>query len=381
MKNEFREFTDAVYFCIFELKSQAITLSSNKEIGQSEISSPYTFMQHNLSDKPPTPRSISFYVVVGPNPMTLEAYIAKFFAGMGLNTPDKIRAYDNFLRKNFNVPHYHLDITNRAGSDSALMNALKNDKRIKTTITVIVNPTVIEHLRSFGINLTVGGSGSANFTGYQQSFEPNVRKHLKTEADFIPAKETPISQWTTDDKLKEVIKRAAALLPESIGNQLLVLLDPLVIVFVVIVVVAWAGLHLVLAGQIIDVIAILLGLVAFGSIAYVAAEHLVIFATKTIGATSEEDLNEAAKNLSEAVALIGVQAVMQLLLIKAPKVYKIFPQKSFIKPGQLPSQTRPIGELFISLKLCRKLAFLNPEHWETLRFMEILNTYQALPEN
>ena len=175
-------------------------------------------------------------------------------------------------------------------------------------------------MRSFGIIISASGRGEAKVTGFKPSLGENVKKYLKTEADFVAAKETPISQWTTDDKLKEVIKRAASLLPESIGNQLLALLDPLSLAIMVGVVIIWAGSHFLVAGWVVDGVMLFLGVVTMGPIAWTAGRHLGTFTLKTINAANEEDLDEAAKHLSEAVALLGVQVVMALLLKKGPKV-------------------------------------------------------------
>ena len=317
-------------------------------------------MEMGIGGAKPKIRSLFFSIEIGPNPETVESFVRKMFAGIGLTSPERIRAYNNYLKRNFNVADFYQDITRDVRNNSAVVEALKNSNRKKEVIKIHVFPVVVEHLRSFGINLTVNGQGGAKFTGYAQSFEPNVKKNLKTAADFAPAKETPIARWTTDDKLKEVIKRAAALLPAEVGKELLSLLDPLVLAAVVIVVVIWAGLHLVVAGEVLDVIVILLGLVALGPIAYDAAKKLIIFAAKTIGATTDTDLDEAAKNLSEAVAMIGIQVVLQLLLVKAPKVYRSFPKKSFIKPSQIPNVERTAGELFYKPKIYPVENFPNP---------------------
>lgn len=68
---------------------------------------------------------------------------------------------------------------------------------------------------------------------------------------------------------------------------------------------------------------------------------------------TDNDLNEAAKDLSEAVALIGVQVVMALLLKKAPKVFRGNPKYPFkpFKVSDLPTVKRPPGEWLYKPKI------------------------------
>jgi hypothetical protein len=131
----------------------------------------------------------------------------------------------------------------------------------------------------------------------------------------------PVSEMSAEEKLGEVIKRAALLLPANIGKELLALLDPTTLAIVAAVVVAWAVSHFFGIGEIADVIMLIVGVVSLGPIAWKAGEHLISFANYTINGKTDKDLSEAAKHLSEAIALIGVQVVMALLLKKAPKVF------------------------------------------------------------
>lgn len=154
------------------------------------------------------------------------------------------------------------------------------------------------------------------------------------------------------------------------------LIDPLVIASIVLVVVVWAALHFSVAGQILDIIVIIFGIVTLGPMAYVAGEHLVVFAIKTIGATTEDDLDEAAKNLSEAISLIGVQVVMQLLLVKAPKVFRRDVGLEFGDIKSVTNPKRPVGEWFYKPKTKTKAFF--PEEPNTLSKITIYGDIEYL---
>ena len=296
-----------------------------------------------------------FSVEIGPDPENVNNFTERVFYALGLITPDRIRAYDNYTSR-FNIKTYSQDIINRFRNDQRLANALRNDGRKKSSIKVYVPPSVIEHLRSFGILIAASGQGEAKVTGFTPSLGENVKKHLKTEADFSEVREKPISQWTTVEKLDSVIRRAAILLPEDVGKELLKLLEPAALVAIAVVLGLWAVGHFFVVSEIADVLLALGGL-ALGVAAYQAGGHLYHFAVKCINGKTKQDLDESAQHLAEAIALIGVQTVMTLLLVKAPKV---FTDSAGIKLSELPSVKRPMGEWFYKPKIKAVDSFSNP---------------------
>ena len=258
-------------------------------------------------------KSFYFEITVGPQPETVESYAIRILAVVGLKNQAMIKAFTNFSGSSlFDV------IIRDARNNAEIIAVLKNPQGKITHIKVHVFPAVVDNLKLFGINLLINGGNKATFNGHAVRFAENVKKYQ----NFTPAPVTPVSQWRVEDKLGAVIRRAALLLPEDVGKELLKLLDPLALAAMAVVVVIWAFGHFWIASEIVDVILLLLGVLALGSMAFEAAENLIIFATKTISATSEEDLDEAAKHLAEAIAQIGVQTVLALLLAKAPKVFR-----------------------------------------------------------
>lgn len=274
-----------------------------------------------------------FTVEVGPEAETFESYMKKVFARIGLTGDSSIKAYDKFTGQSF-----FRYMINDAKSNPAVAEAIKNFKGKIVKITVRVFPNVVNNLRRFGINLSVNDKGKAAFTGYSSKFSTNVRKYQ----NFTEAPSTPIGEWTNAQRLDAVIKRAALLLPESVGRELLALLDLQVLAVAVGVVVVWAALHFVGVGEIIDVVLLIVGFVSIGPVAWRAGEYLISFAIGTTKAKKEEDLDEAAKHLSEAVAMLGVQVVMALLLKKAPKVLN--EARNSLKSSATPLTIKTVGE-------------------------------------
>lgn len=294
-------------------------------------------MNFYFGNKAQNGKSYYFEVEVGPRPETFESYMKKVFAGAGLTSDGMIKAFDKFMGQ-----AYFRYMVNNAKSNAEVANAIQNPNGQMIKITVHVYPAIVEALKRFGINFSINNKGKATFKGYDVEFKRNVKKFQ----NFKSVPETPIAKWSNFDKLGAVIRRAAILLPENVGKELLALLDPTALAIVVAVVVVWAASHFVGIGEIIDVVLLIVGVISIGPLAWKAGEHLISFAIGTINAKKEEDLDEAAKHLSEAVAMLGVQVVMALLLKKAPKVLKENPEYPTFKVKDLPDIKRPAGEWF-----------------------------------
>ena len=280
-------------------------------------------------------------VEIGPQAETIEGLVRKILAALGLTDISLIENFNVFLGYDF-----FRSVINKASVDPTAKKAIKDSKGRRVKVPIDVYPEVIEELKRFGINLLTDSKGKVSFGGYNSNFEKNVAGLKKSEDNVISASQTPVEKMTTTEKVAETIRRAILLLPGDVGKELMALLDPKVLAFVVIVVVIWAASHFIGIGEIVDVIVIVLGIISLGPIAYVAAEHLINFATKSISADKTEDLDEAAKHISEAIALLGVQVVLELLLKKAPKVLKENPSFPSFKARNLPQTKRPLGEWF-----------------------------------
>jgi hypothetical protein len=274
---------------------------------------------HN-KDVPPS-NFFYFVVEVGPNPQSIESYTEKVFAGVGLKTKSSIKAFDRFMGQAF-----FRSMINNAANDPGISAAVKNPQGKVIEIKVRVFPSVVESLRRFGINLLTNSKGKTAFNGYAATFTKNVKKFEAVKA----APETPVSQWTTVQKLDSVIRRAALLLPEDVGKQLLNLLEPWALALMAFVLGLWLVGHFFVASEIADAVLLAVGGVFLGLAAFQAGEHLASFAIKCVGGRTEKDLDESAHHLSEAIALIGVQTVMALLLAKATKVLRESKSKMYI---------------------------------------------------
>ncbi|MGK3126860.1 hypothetical protein ACCY16_22360 [Candidatus Pantoea formicae] len=141
-------------------------------------------------------------------------------------------------------------------------------------------------------------------------------------------------------RLELVLSKAAALLPLESGQQILAMMTPQAMATMAAIVVAWASAHFFGIGEIADVILLIVGWVAVGGVALEAGKKLYDFAIQTNNARNEADLDVAAKNLADAITLIGVDAVLAILIKKKPgDTFKIpFRGKS------MPRYSRDIGK-------------------------------------
>jgi hypothetical protein len=128
-----------------------------------------------------------------------------------------------------------------------------------------------------------------------------------------PGQTLPIAQWPLEQRVAEVIRRTIPKVPGDIGATLLSLLSPESLAFVAGTMVFSAAANLTPYGWAAD--AVIVGIaVGFGGLAALhALGDLVECFKRTVGATSEQDLDAAADALARAVVGLGVVALMVVL--------------------------------------------------------------------
>lgn len=128
-----------------------------------------------------------------------------------------------------------------------------------------------------------------------------------------------VLNMSLQQRLTITVSKAAKILPKDIGDQLLAMMTFKALATVATVVGIWAGAHFFGIGELADLILIVAGWVAVGGVAVEASKKLYEFGSLTYNARTEGDLDKAAASLSEAISLIGVNAVMAILLRKNPR--------------------------------------------------------------
>lgn len=140
-----------------------------------------------------------------------------------------------------------------------------------------------------------------------------------------------VLRLSTEQRLGIVFRRAAARLPAEAGRQLLQFVTPEALAVIAAVVAVWAGSHFFGVGEVADAVLLVTGWIALGSAALTGCRKLVDFGIGTVRAKTEADLDKAAADLAEAVAILGINLVLSLL-------FKGRPRGTFVESfkGELP---------------------------------------------
>ena len=128
-----------------------------------------------------------------------------------------------------------------------------------------------------------------------------------------------VTAMSDTQKLEIVLRRTCALLPGDLAHHLLALLSPASLEIMAGVVVIWAAAHFVGVGEVADVILLVAGYAMIGGAAYDGGRKLVAFAVTTHRATSERDLDHAARDLADAITIVGVDVALAMLFRGRPK--------------------------------------------------------------
>jgi len=129
----------------------------------------------------------------------------------------------------------------------------------------------------------------------------------------------PVHEWSTADKVEDAIRRSLPLLPARVAIQLESILTPEGISVMATVVAIWGGSHFVGVGEAADLVLLLAGVAALGVGAIQGGESLFYFARCAYFAKAPGDLDEAAGHLAQAIAVLGIEAVILILLRKRPR--------------------------------------------------------------
>lgn len=122
------------------------------------------------------------------------------------------------------------------------------------------------------------------------------------------------STLSTREKTAEAVRLSLPLLPNEARATVLQMLEPASLIMVSSTVAIWAGSHFFGAGEIVDVVLAIVGVVALGFSVFDGAKSLYDFAATTLRAHSQQDLQKAANYFAQAVTILGVGTVQAVLL-------------------------------------------------------------------
>jgi hypothetical protein len=138
---------------------------------------------------------------------------------------------------------------------------------------------------------------------------------------------------STAGNIGEALKRSLSYLAPEARAEIQKLINPETLAIVAAVLVGWVGSHAFGVGEIVDLVLLTLGILAIGLSVFEGIDELYLFAKLAINAASPQDLDAAGKHFARAVAVLGIQAILAVLLKGAPKTFR----GGRINIGQVPS--------------------------------------------
>ncbi|WP_197031666.1 hypothetical protein [Bordetella petrii] len=124
----------------------------------------------------------------------------------------------------------------------------------------------------------------------------------------------PVSQWSLADRFGYVLRHSTEHMSDAMAREVRdKLLDPGTLATIVGVLVVWAGSHAVGVGFVADAALLAIGFALAGWAIFDGIKYLARFFNLTMNASSERELNEAARQFAEGVTAIGVGALIGLL--------------------------------------------------------------------
>lgn len=127
----------------------------------------------------------------------------------------------------------------------------------------------------------------------------------------------PVAQMSPQQKLAESMQMSVKYVPLEARGMLLQMLSPSSLTIMAGGLAAWAASHVMGAGEFIDAIFLAIGFATIGFSVFEGADELLAFVRAAVTATSEGELDAAAKHFARAVDVLGV-AVVQALLMRGP---------------------------------------------------------------
>ncbi len=138
-------------------------------------------------------------------------------------------------------------------------------------------------------------------------------------------------RMSNTDKLGVAIRQLALRLPAEARHHAMALVDPANLAIMAGALAIWVGAQATPIGWVADIAMFGMGVVAIGAEAVDVARELRDFAMGVLGAEDESELRAAVDHLAKAIAIVGVDVVVALLLKKA--IVKVREPKMAVPEG------------------------------------------------
>ena len=148
-----------------------------------------------------------------------------------------------------------------------------------------------------------------------------------------------VGGWSRTDVLLEVIHRTMKLVPGQVAGKLADLTTPTSLSFLAGSLVLWVAAHAFGPGEVMDLLVLGAAMLFLGHEAFDFGQHMALFVSKTLHATDERDLDDAAHHLASAIAIVGIDILLVMLTRGGTKAWN-----NRYRPTIKADPTMPAGE-------------------------------------
>lgn len=168
----------------------------------------------------------------------------------------------------------------------------------------------------------------------------------------LPAETAELAHWTPAERIGEAMRRSLHLIPSESRAEVEALLTPQSLAIIGGMTTAWGVSHFFGVGEVADVIVVGLGAICLGKAAVEVARDMNAFVNLALDAKTSADLDRSSEHFAMAVATVGVNVIVALLLHKASGRIKARLRKSsnpiakriFYRPPVTGDPALPPGE-------------------------------------
>jgi len=175
----------------------------------------------------------------------------------------------------------------------------------------------------------------------------NVNAHPST----IDGGDDDVASLSTQDKLQEAVRRALPLLPSEMAREVAAIFTPTALAIMAAMAALWTASHLAVVGEIADIALPITGGILMGRAAIDVGGDLAEFMTGATGATTHQELDDAAQHFAAAVLkgrplLVGTLALsksagnLQRRLSAPARPGELPKNNNMVPPSKLPAASR-----------------------------------------
>ena len=220
-----------------------------------------------------------------------EAVVRALLARLGLRDNTQVAGFN--LWAGFDLAQHALRQLQGQRVFTSQIDAARRQRRAQLTIEIAVALPLVNQVRQY-LSLPPAAASTGTQPGAGNGPMATAIPGRPGGGGQTPPK--PVARMSSAEKIAEAIRRALPMLPADVREEVESLLTPESLAIMAGVLIFWVASHFFGVGEVADVVLLVVGIAALGGVALTAARELYNFASTAINATSEEDLERAARS-------------------------------------------------------------------------------------